>query len=762
MAQQYIQSPGVQINEVDLSLRVNSPTGVGVLAMGFTNQGPTDEVIQVTSIQEFESVYGKPTTAAERYSYHTINALFDSPANIYFSRLPYGSAEGSIFSQDRYSALVYPVIPNDGSTAYSTLSSSGLSATSSGITDFFLAKPYHLELTRTEYEAITNDEINWQDAFGKEDGVDFTALSSLGHAGLVILNTGKTTINEQFEGYYIGISDNINVTPDTDYKDVIRIQSINNTEDTAQDYIEVPSVRLDFALSSTNSNINSLSEIMESIPSFNIGGDQFKDMLSIGLFKLRKTSFNNSEISLSYALTESYLGSFDPDRELQNPTGGQNQSIFLETIDNVSNNLQFFVNPYLQDVFTLDPNSNNPKKNVRILTEDSVAGTVLSDIPSTEFANELYPLGVYQNSRGYDKTIGALPAKIDRVLDLVENPDLFELDLLVEGGLGTIYCSAASRTLSSTKPTYDETSIWDSLSGMRQTTEGALDDGETFVNYNAIFTTFNTFAEKRRKDCLFIADPIRQFFITGTDSRVLKQTTTDGDGNVIAKTFNQYIYRPLANQFRAANSSYATTYGNWVKVFDGASNRQVWVPYSGFAASLMANMDFVWEAPAGLTRGINGNINDIAVYPNQKERDQLYKISVNPVAFFPNEGFVTWGQKTLLAKPSAFDRINVRRVFLFFEKATLRTSKYFVFEPNTLFTRTQVINVLDPLFENVKNKDGIRDYIIVCSEKNNTDEVIEQNQLKIDIYIKPTKTAEFILVDFIATRQDANFQELIG
>ena len=92
----------------------------------------------------------------------------------------------------------------------------------------------------------------------------------------------------------------------------------------------------------------------------------------------------------------------------------------------------------------------------------------------------------------------------------------------------------------------------------------------------------------------------------------------------------------------------------------------------------------------------------------------------------------------------------------------MKTSKYFVFEPNTLFTRTQVTNVLEPLFENVKNKDGIRDYIIVCNEKNNIDEVIEQNQLKIDIYIKPTKIAEFILIDFIATRQDASFQELIG
>ena len=98
---------------------------------------------------------------------------------------------------------------------------------------------------------------------------------------------------------------------------------------------------------------------------------------------------------------------------------------------------------------------------------------------------------------------------------------------------------------------------------------------------------------------------------------------------------------------------------------------------------------------------------------------------------------------------------------MFLEKATLRTTKYFVFEPNTLFTRNQVINVLTPLFDGVKNDDGIRDYFLLCNEKNNTDEVLEQNQMKIDIYIKPTKIAEFILVDFIATRQDANFTENI-
>jgi hypothetical protein len=756
MSQQYIQSPGVQINEVDLSLRTTTPLGVGVLAMGFTNQGPTDEVLQISSLEEYETVFGKPTTAAERYSYHTVRALFDSPANIYFSRLPYGNAGGDIFIKDRYSALVYPVLPDDGSTGYATISSSGLSA--EGVDTFYLTKPYHIELNRSEYEAILNGEITWKNEFGKN--LDYTDINNIGNSGLIVLNTGNTTINERFEGYYLGISDNINTDPGSPYKDVIRIQSINDTYD-SEGYIEIPDVRLDFELSSIDGKVNSVSEIMENIPSFNIGSSQFNDLISIGLFKLRRTPFTNSEIALSFALSESYLGSFDPDRELQNPTGGPNQSIFLEDIDDVSNNLRFFVNPYLQNVFTLQLSSDKPEVNLRVLTEDTIlTSSLLSSASALEddYANELYPVGVYQNSRGSDKTIGSVPTKVSRVLDLVENPDLFDLDILAEGGLGTVFCS--SEGLES--GTYDETKVWGSLAGLLQQTDGALAESETFENYNAIFSEFNTFCESRRKDCIFIADPIRQIFITGENSRVLTQTVDDGNGNIIPKTFNQHIFWPLRNQFRAANTSYAATYANWVRVFDGASGKQTWVPYSGFASGLMARMDNVWDTPAGLTRGINGNINDIALYPKQKERDQLYRISLNPVVFFPNDGFVTWGQKTLLSKPSAFDRIDVRRVFLFLEKATLRTSRYFVFEPNTLFTRTQVVNVLEPLFENVKNKDGIRDYIIVCNENNNTDEIIEQNQMKIDIYIKPVKSAEFILVDFIATRQDANFQELIG
>ena len=202
-----------------------------------------------------------------------------------------------------------------------------------------------------------------------------------------------------------------------------------------------------------------------------------------------------------------------------------------------------------------------------------------------------------------------------------------------------------------------------------------------------------------------------------------------------------------------------------MKVYDSYSGLFIYVPSSGFASAKMASVDAQigpWGAPAGFNRGIVNDAVDIAVAPNQRQRDDLYSVNLNPIATFQDRGNVFFGQKTLLKKPSAFDRINVRRTFLYLEKITKKTMQYFLFENNTLFTRSRVVNTLTPTFERIKVDDGLYDYLIVCDERNNTPEVIDQNEMVVDIYLKPVKTAEFILVNFMATRTDANFQELAG
>ena len=228
--------------------------------------------------------------------------------------------------------------------------------------------------------------------------------------------------------------------------------------------------------------------------------------------------------------------------------------------------------------------------------------------------------------------------------------------------------------------------------------------------------------------------------------------------------FSQHIFWPLKNLFGGLNSSYACTYANWFKVNDTISDKFIWIPPSGYMANRMINTDtnfFPWYAPAGLTRGVLNGILDIGINPSQKQRDLLYKNGINPTVYWPGDGYVVWGQKTLQRKPSAFDRINVRRLFLWCEKAVLQIARYFVFEQNTQFTRSRLVAAIDPVLSFAKRNQGIYDYMIVCDERNNPPDVRDRNEMVVDIYIKPVRVAEFILVNFVATRTSQKFEELI-
>ena len=373
-------------------------------------------------------------------------------------------------------------------------------------------------------------------------------------------------------------------------------------------------------------------------------------------------------------------------------------------------------------------------------------------------ADALFGNGSYSGDSAAAKEIGNVPFKIDRSLRKIENDEIFDLDLVLEGGLGTIHASVCANEVDYFDDTQYTIGLLQGLNSIakNEPTSVAEPKYDIVANYNSVFNVFENFATQIRKDCMFIADPLRHIFVTGVNTLTLSDTN---------KTFSQYIYNPLKHLFAAANSSYVCTYGNWVKVNDLFTGVPTWLPMSGYIAADIANVDKnfePWYAPAGFTRGKITNVLALAITPKQKERDMLYKISVNPVAFFPNDGFNIFGQKTMLRQPSAFDRINVRRLFLYLQKATKRTTKYFIMEPNTVYTRSRVVATLDPIFEKAKNTQGLYDYQIICDTRNNTPSVIDQNEMIVDIYLKPVRTAEFILVNFYATSTGTNFNEIIG
>jgi phage tail sheath protein FI len=174
------------------------------------------------------------------------------------------------------------------------------------------------------------------------------------------------------------------------------------------------------------------------------------------------------------------------------------------------------------------------------------------------------------------------------------------------------------------------------------------------------------------------------------------------------------------------------------------------------------NLRDPWFSPAGFNRGAIKNIVKLAYNPDKADRDQLYKNGINPVVNFPGQGVVLYGDKTLLAKPSAFDRINVRRLFIVLEKAIAKAAQSSLFELNDDFTRAAFRNLVEPYLRDIQGRRGIYDFRVVCDTTNNTPEVIDRNEFRGDIYIKPARSINFIQLNFVAVRTGVEFDEIVG
>jgi phage tail sheath protein FI len=213
------------------------------------------------------------------------------------------------------------------------------------------------------------------------------------------------------------------------------------------------------------------------------------------------------------------------------------------------------------------------------------------------------------------------------------------------------------------------------------------------------------------------------------------------------------------------SSSYAVMDSCWKYQYDKYNDVYRYVPMNGDTAGLMVRTDTTrdpWFSPAGFNRGNVKNVIKLSVNPRKAERDILYKAGINPVVTFPGQGTVLFGDKTLLAKPSAFDRINVRRLFIVLEKAISTASKFTLFEFNDAFTRSQFRNLVEPFLRDVQGRRGIYDFRVVCDETNNTGEVIDRNEFIGDIYIKPARSINFIQLNFVAVRTGVDFEEVVG
>ena len=214
------------------------------------------------------------------------------------------------------------------------------------------------------------------------------------------------------------------------------------------------------------------------------------------------------------------------------------------------------------------------------------------------------------------------------------------------------------------------------------------------------------------------------------------------------------------NAVTALDTNYAATYYPWVKIVDRNTSLPVWVPPSCVLPGVIAYTDKVaheWFAPAGLNRGGLTTVLEAQTRLTHDERDDLYEERVNPIASFPGQGVVVWGQKTLQARPSALDRVNVRRLLIKLKKFIASASRYLVFEQNTTATRNRFLNIVNPFLESVQSNSGLSAFKVVMDDSNNTPDVVDRNQLVGQIFIQPTRTAEFIVLDFVVLPTGATF-----
>ena len=210
----------------------------------------------------------------------------------------------------------------------------------------------------------------------------------------------------------------------------------------------------------------------------------------------------------------------------------------------------------------------------------------------------------------------------------------------------------------------------------------------------------------------------------------------------------------------ALDTNYAATYYPWVKIVDRNTALPVWVPPSVVLAGTIAFTDKVaheWFAPAGLNRGGLTTVTEAQTRLTHDERDELYEARINPIASFPGQGVCVWGQKTLQGRPSALDRVNVRRLLIRLKKFIASSSRFLVFEQNTAATRNRFLNIVNPFLESVQSNSGLSAFRVVMDDTNNTPEVVDRNQLVGQIFIQPTRTAEFIVLDFVVLPTGATF-----
>jgi hypothetical protein len=843
----FLVSPGIDIQEVDLTNIVPATsTSVGAYA-GHFNWGPVDEMVTIGSEKELVAAYGSPAQGDTTRSFLTAASFLKYSNSLRVSRAIGSSALNAadsnpilIKNKDIFDTLTglnfifsakYPgKIGNSLTVSYAHVS--GVADSSYNSWEFkglFDSAP-NKSLTAIANGVTTNDEIH------------LVVIDTLG-----LISGTKGAVLEKYEGLSLGANAKNEDGASIFYKDVLNTNSsyiyVNTLSDTFADADEDITSASVFAVAATS--VESISDIelpflletsttvtysggasvtttvnTEKIVTIKSGydganGNNVKlnirylakgdapatvahgfikfgvpvngDTVSVGGTTFTKAS---SATGLNYATASDLAGLISNVTDINATVVGDHINIVSEVTGTAGNSVvlalgnsntgtQTISGSTLKGGLAVDSLS---YVDVTVDTLSAATGYVTYDVSiSTELASGVNTTDVtladiineiaYKSALVTDAGFQTLSFEIDGDVVTGVSPIasmLFDVETVLPYTVSDQVAIEIFQFTGGEVVTYNNNTLintYNLLSGA----DGSISPGNVataldlfvdkeLVDINFLFAeAFNTSQEtvdvkiyevaNNRKDIVgFISAPIG---IAQLTSNTLKKQA------VIAK-FDGVAY---------TSSSYIVFDETPVYTYNKYADKYVWIPAAGHVAGLCANADFVadpWFSPAGFNRGQLKGVTKIAYNPTQTDRDDLYKKRINAISSIPGEGVVLRGDKTALSKPSAFDRINVRRLFNVLERAISNASKYQLFELNDEFTRASFKNTIEPFLRDVQGRRGIIDFKVVCDETNNTPQVIDGNEFVGDIYIKPARSINFIRLNFIATRTGVDFREIVG
>ena len=805
-----IVSPGVFTRERDLSFLPQGISDIGAAIIGPTKIGPAFTPTQITSFQEFEEVFG--AVDSRFYTPYTVEQYLRSAGVVTIVRVlglggytvdsvRLGSFEASTGATSSLAILA----PSLGTSATADLSETALSGSNevntnssftlvvsgSGVT----AETYSLSFTTSSANFI--DKVISSDPQSTKSGANTSSvyvykvfkqkastLNSVASASATVGNAGNNRLNFEGSTTFDSSGNAGTWTGNKDYQfgqsPIIQSQLINSTR--------YPLFRIYTRSHGTDVNTTYKTKILDIKPDTDIAGSDF------GTFSIQVIKHGDEIILEQYdnltldPASPNFFAKRIGDRHIEIDSNGKLTN--YGDYPNISKYIRVgdFADMIVDGVFKYP-------KNVVPMGHDKLRNPVpgTTEIPAVQFKTDQTNVnGTFDSSVAFGIDLISDYIKDDNIQYLAPIPvgsgngNNVTMSLEDQDGnddasvLGSTFSSASEKITLSLSAIGQRKFIvpfqfgFDGQNPAREYKTGANIVGNNTMGFDLSNATksgsvaykraINSISNPDEFDINLLVTPgvVHGLHSTVTNHAISKmEARADAFYLMDATGLNDTI-QTVVNTVKTLDSNYVGTYYPWVKILDRDTSRPVFVPPSVVIAGVISNTDAVaheWFAPAGLNRGGLTSVTEAKTRLTHAERDELYESRINPIASFPGQGVVVFGQKTLQSKPSALDRINVRRLLIRLRKFIASTSRFLVFEQNTQALRNRFLNIVNPFLEQVQSNSGLSAFRVVMDDTNNTPDVVDRNQLVGQIFIQPTRTAEFIVLDFVVQPTGATFPE---